>query len=311
MFKEFTEVRDEKNANLDGVERSLETEQKVQQWQEPSQYSLIAQVFPYFERFGIGNRKYEDDLLDIDFEYLSGERRWESDEPRWLKEEYSNGKYAIFHDELLDEVPEGISYTVFNERETMCRMPNGTGEYFCFYPDGTLNEHRSYKEHKLEGSVTGYREDGTLKAEVLHKAGFADGIAKWYQADGKTLSHEVNLKKGKMHGLSTHYRRDGSKLSEMRFEEGKPVGLKRIFDKNGKTVAQEVPYNGTCKELGYNGKVIKTTKYVDGVPENKETGKVSDILRDHSQTPQQTGQQSNGQNQAVAKAFMNAKFGGR
>ncbi len=208
-------------------------------------------------------------------------------EHKWVKKEFSSGHYAIFQQ----------------------KDGKRDGDYFQFHPDGHLEKEGLYHNGLLEGTLKRYAPDGHLEKEVPYHNGFRNGLEKQYHTDGKTLSQTWEMKDGKLNGLSIHYRRDGSKLSEMKFEDGKPVGLKRIFNKDGKTVAKEVPYTGTIKEFGLNGKKIKETKYVDGVSEIKEEGKLSAILRANSQPAkpvesqpvQQLQAQSPSQSQAVSQ----------
>ena len=183
--------------------------------------------------------------------------------------------------------------------------------------DGKLRVFSSWHNDLKEGTTKYYAPDGHLEKEVPYHNGLRNGLEKRYHTDGKTLSKTCEMEDGKLNGLSTHYRRDGSKLSEMKFKDGKPVGLKRIFEKDGKTVAKEVPYTGTIKEFDLNGKKIRETKYVDGVPEIKEEGKLCAILRANSQPAKQTESaqqsvgQSNGQNAMMVKSVMNLKNSGR
>lgn len=216
-------------------------------------------------------------------------------EHKWVKKEFSDGHYAIFQQ----------------------KDGKRDGDYFQFYPDGHLENTILYHNGLENGLAKWYAPDGHLKHEVPYHNGFRNGLEKYYHTDGKTLSKTWEMEDGKLNGLSTHYRRDGSKLSEMKFKDGKPVGLKRIFEKDGKTVAKEVPYTGTIKEFGLNGKKIRETKYVDGVPEIKEEGKLCAILRANSQPAKQTESaqqsvgQSNGQNAMMVKSVMNLKNSGR
>ena len=208
-------------------------------------------------------------------------------EHKWVKKEFSNGHYAIFQQ----------------------KDGKRDGDYFQFHPDGHLEETILYHNGLKNGLAKWYAPDGHLEKEVPYHNGLRNGLEKRYHTDGKTLSKTCEMEDGKLNGLSTHYRRDGSKLSEMKFKDGKPVGLKRIFEKDGKTVAKEEPYTGTIKEFGLNGKTIRETKYVDGVPEIKEEGKLSAILRANSQPPkavesqpvQQPQVQSPSQSQAVSQ----------
>ena len=73
----------------------------------------------------------------------------------------------------------------------------------------------------------------------------------------------------------------------MNFEDGKPVGFRRIFKKDGKTVAKEVPYSGTLKLFGLNGKKISEVKYIDGMPEYVANGKLTSLFKELSEQKQE------------------------
>ena len=184
---------------------------------------------------------------------------------KFVKKEFKDGKYALFQ-----KNKEG-------ERH---------GQYFQFYPSGQLDTIIPYQNGLNEGTAKKYAEEGYLEAETAYHKGLRNGIFTQYHTDGKTPSQIAEEYDG-VARKSTYYRRDGSKLSEMNFEDGKPVGLRRIFKKDGKTVAKEVPYSGTLKSFGLNGKKISEVKYIDGVPEHETKGKLTSLFKELSEQKQE------------------------
>ena len=131
-----------------------------------------------------------------------------------------------------------------------------------YHENGKVAKKVSYKDGVPEGEVQILRDDGTLKAKRLYKAGKRhgdwlayddtgeqvlreqhyvdgkpDGVWKQWYESGKPW-RETPFKDGKRHGQATEWREDGSKRAEVNFKEGLRDGLTISWSASGEKVEQ-------------------------------------------------------------------------
>lgn len=132
------------------------------------------------------------------------------------------------------------------------------GAVVTYYPDGTLESHRQYRDGLPEGLQSTYHKTGKLREEASYRNGArADGVAETFDENGKlqtrmtyrdgkledelltyfpngTLASRTAVRQGKFHGLSTFYFRDGKLQSTATYVMDAPDGEELEYYPNGK-----------------------------------------------------------------------------
>lgn len=140
------------------------------------------------------------------------------------------------------------------------------GVVSTYYPDGTLESRRQYRNGLPEGLQSTYHKTGKLREEASYLNGVrADGVAETFDENGKlqtrmtyldgkledelltyfpdgALASRTAVKQGKFHGPSTFYFRDGKVQSTVSYVMDAPDGEEREYYLNGK-VAKKRSYS--------------------------------------------------------------------
>ena len=90
------------------------------------------------------------------------------------------------------------------------------GKFRLYFVDGTLNEIRSYKKNRMDGTWIEYNEGNVKVGEANYKKGMKHG--KWFIWDENgRLIYEMQYKKGEKTGIWKKYSPDGKVLGEREY----------------------------------------------------------------------------------------------
>lgn len=111
------------------------------------------------------------------------------------------------------------------------------GVWKTYYPDSsrTLLEIKNYKADVADGAWEQYFQNGTIKTKATYIKGKLEGLAVYYQSDGKKLM-EGKFKNGLREGAWYSYNTDGKLEKTEKYAKGELVGGPKLDkgDKNNK-----------------------------------------------------------------------------
>jgi antitoxin component YwqK of YwqJK toxin-antitoxin module len=111
-----------------------------------------------------------------------------------------------------------------NILQTIGTIPDGVVK--GYYESGTVEYACTYRDNKLEGTVTVYYESGKVMDNKRN------GITNWYYESGG-LMRQFDYKDGKLDGVSKKFYENGVLWSTKTYRDGKFIARKE-YDKNGK-----------------------------------------------------------------------------
>ena len=131
----------------------------------------------------------------------------------------SEGKDGLYYNSQ-GEPYTGTYRTFFDSGQVKSEVPlvNGlkSGSMMIYFPNGQVNEIRSYKEGKMDGTWLTFTNKGAKVAEANYTNGQKNG--KWFIWDENgVLRYDMTYKDGQKVGLWIIYDEKGSKLSERNY----------------------------------------------------------------------------------------------
>ncbi|GAB4278953.1 MAG: hypothetical protein Kow0068_02770 [Marinilabiliales bacterium] len=92
------------------------------------------------------------------------------------------------------------------------------GQTFLYFPDGTLNEIRSYKKGKMDGTWTTFNKEGKKTAIANYTDNKKDG--KWIIWDDNGVKrYEMEYKEGKRSGIWTMWNENGEQVNQYNYDK--------------------------------------------------------------------------------------------
>ena len=132
----------------------------------------------------------------------------------------SEGKDGLYYDNQ-GALYTGTYRTLFDNGQVKSEIPlvNGqkSGSMMIYFPNGQVNEIRSYKDGKMDGTWLTFTEKGSKVAEANYTNGLKNG--KWFIWDENgVLRYDMTYKGGQKVGLWIIYDEKGNKLSERNYD---------------------------------------------------------------------------------------------
>jgi antitoxin component YwqK of YwqJK toxin-antitoxin module len=104
-----------------------------------------------------------------------------------------------------------------------------------------------YKNGKLEGIARWYEVDGKLYTEISFKDDKKDGVARRYHFLSGKLESETPYKDDKLEGVAREYYESGKLSRETTYKNDKKEGIERAYDESGRLQKETLYKNGVAQ----------------------------------------------------------------
>lgn len=178
-------------------------------------------------------------------------------------EYYSNGRKKIETFYKNDELNGPYkSYYKNGPLETEATYSNGKyeGVYKIYYESGQLSKTGAYKSGQLQGETKEYHPHGVLKKLYSYAADLLEGDVLEY-SDAGVLIEKVTYKGGKAEGLAEYFDSDGKRFSTFLFDKN-ILKAARYFDKSGNEISRSERQKGAINLTIFNPEGIKVSNMI-------------------------------------------------
>jgi antitoxin component YwqK of YwqJK toxin-antitoxin module len=144
------------------------------------------------------------------------------------------GKWTLYFDKDMQPVQDADSAVFYSVMTFRGGQVVDTAR--TYYRGGALMSSTPYRAGRIEGTVTGWYENGVKEFETKSEIHFSKGVVhgnatRWFENGAKHT--EIPHVNGRVHGTRRDWFESGARRAEFRYEQGQRHGLSMEWNEDG------------------------------------------------------------------------------